>query len=289
MSKSWFSKSDDRTEPTLTGEPPVENLPCRPTLIMGLMNWHIESLRHVFINDIVFSSNATFSIPYFGDRSSVVVLHILNYLDGKSLVTIAKEFGGPIIMTDKELFEMYEKDENTFTYECKDVQAIITNDSFFFHYIPFSSFVKSKYYNDNVSVVVLSCEGIYDLKPLRDNFGVNWSTVAYTKLDICLNEAGKKIIGLNGFPREYVYTKALFVCGECEMFTEFVHPVGSEDDSDSDYEYTKREGSPVVVKIDGKRSVSYFGFVNNMDISFGAIILRLCYASSYDKLESNAA
>jgi hypothetical protein len=46
---------------------------------------------------------------------------------------------------------------------------------------------------------------------------------------------------------------------------------------------TPGSGSPVVTHIDddGLKSVSYFGFVNGLDVSYGHIILRLCYAAHH--------
>ena len=39
-------------------------------------------------------------------------------------------------------------------------------------------------------------------------------------------------------------------------------------------------GSPVIMSLGESKSVSYFGFSNPLDVSYGAIMLKLCYAKA---------
>jgi hypothetical protein len=66
---------------------------------------------------------------------------------------------------------------------------------------------------------------------------------------------------------------------------EHVYPEDFEN-SDSDVENDPvpdpAPGSPVVTHIDGVKSISFFGFVNSLDVSCRASIHRLCYAAYHD-------
>jgi ribonuclease HI len=91
----------------------------------------------------------------------------------------------------------------------------------------------------------------------------------------------------DAFPFGHQYVKANFVVGEGELFTEYQHPEDYEDEEDfPDGPPPPDPGSPVVTLLGKDKSVSYFGFVNPLDVSYGSILLKLCYArlqSSYDK------
>jgi hypothetical protein len=169
-------------------------------------------------------------------------------------------------------------------------QAIIVDDSSFVYESDVRDFVVEQY-NRLTSVVYMAIEGIYDLSLLQRAFGVDWRLAAYTKRNAQLTANGLRIIGRKAFPFHDQYTKANYVSSaghvDEELFTEFVNPDDYKDeleDEDSDYDQgipTPSPGSPVLTSIDGNRSVSYYGFVNPLDVSHGAIILRLCYAAMH--------
>ena len=122
----------------------------------------------------------------------------------------------------------------------------------------------------------MAMEGIFDLSVLRRNFNVDWNLCAYTTRSIELTESGSSIIG-DAFPYSDRYVKANFVTGEGQLFTEHLHPGDYEDEEDYPNGPPPPEpGSPIVTVTRGDKSVSYFGFVNPSDVSYGAILLKLC-------------
>mmetsp|Transcript_30649 Transcript_30649/g.50632 ORF Transcript_30649/g.50632 Transcript_30649/m.50632 type:complete len:334 (+) Transcript_30649:20-1021(+) len=268
----------------LRGPPPV-NLPCKPTLLLGVPDSVIAELSHVLINDLVFASTSCYSSP--PDVTSR--LEVLQFLDGKSLLNLTREYGGSVIISEDEVLDQSTGEvdlKKLNTLKKQEYQAIVVDDTSFIREPEVSQFVQSQF-EKGVSVIVMGIEGIYDLSRLRESLDVDWQLRNYTSRTIQLTEAGKRLLGRDAFPFDSKYIKANLVVGSDELFAEYVNPADYEDDSDyEDGPPAPNPGSPVVTAVRGNKSVSYFGFVNSMDVSYGAIILRLCYAAQHS---SNAA
>lgn len=205
--------------------------------------------------------------------------HLLT-LDGDKLLDIIEKYGGSVIVNENQIINQRtsEVDEKCLTQlEGGDYQAVIVDDTYFIREPKVTQFVMNQYEKGS-SVVVMSIEGIYNLSVLNRKFNVDWNVCAYTSRDIKLTERGKDIIG-DAFPRKNHYIKANFVVGEGPLFTEHQHPEDYEDEEDFPNGPPPPEpGSPFATVMRGSRSVSYFGFVNPLDVSYGAILLKLCYA-----------
>jgi hypothetical protein len=206
---------------------------------------------------------------------SGIKLHVLQYLDGDSLLNMTQAYGGSVVLSDDQVFA-----EGTDQVDMRKLeelsnqryQAIVIDDTCLYREPDLTAFVSSQY-SKGVSVVVVALEGIFNLNVLQQVFGVNWTSREYTTRTIKLTESGKRIIGADAFPFETKYTKALYVVGEKELFMEHVNPDDYET-SDSEVENDPAPdpapGSPIVTHIDGVKSISFFGFVNDLDVSYGA-------------------
>ena len=272
------------TSKPLSGPPPVE-LPCKPTLLLGIPDYVLTELSYVLINDLIFSSTSRYASPL--DASTK--LEILQFLDWPSLLNMTREYGGTVIHPEDDVLDQTtgEVDTKRLNQLSKQkYQAIVVDDTCFIREPAIAQFVLSQY-EKGVSVVVMGMEGIYDLGSLRSSFGVDWNLSAYTTRTIQLTETGKRIIGLRSFPHDTMYVKAHFVVGEHQLFREYINPADYEDDSDyEDGPPAPSPGSPVVTVLRNNKSVSYFGFANTLDVSYGAIILRLCYAAQHNDPDS---
>lgn len=277
----WFSTAPEPKQKALRSAPPGP-LPCDPTLILGLPSWVPENLGDVLRNDLVWSKNSTWTgVPQDAK------LKILENLDGESLLRMTQTFGGTVIVGDDEL---YSTEGNLLEHKLELLarsrfQAIITDDSSMINDPGLATFVASQY-QQGVSVVIWAIEGIFNLAPLNQRFGVDWQLVAYTKRDCMLNDLGRTIISDQAFPFHHKYAKSHFLVGSGELFTAYVNPADYEDDESEDSEGNAvprripdpEAGSAVMCFVEQPfKSVSYFGFVG-LDVSWGAIALRLCYA-----------
>lgn len=134
----------------------------------------------------------------------------------------------------------------------------------------------------------MAIEGLFNLGYMSD-FEVNWHMLAYTKRTVHLTNAGKRLLSEAAFPFESRYTKSHFVTGDGEeLFAELIEEEEEEtdesDDNADDTVPTPQPGSPVITYMNENRCcISYFGFVNPLDVSYGAIIHRLCYAGQYNE------
>lgn len=280
--------SERKREPLylpLEGPPPGPK-PNHPTLLLALPIFISEDLQQVLINDLVYSRTSTLissSQPFLADSAW---LQILDYLPGSDLLTLTRTFGGSIVVGDNEVFEPESAQVNTAIIQEVSrkgpFQAVIVDDTCFYHEPDIRNFVLEQYHQHAASVVYLALEGIFDLTPLNQAMGVDWRVTAYTKRANKLTAAGERIVGWAAFPFHDRYTKASYVVGggaEEELFCEYINP--------DDYDLEEDEiipdpspGSPVLTHIaDGQKSVSYYSFVNPLDVSRGAIVLRLCYAA----------
>ncbi len=148
-------------------------------------------------------------------------------------------------------------------------------------------------YDAGGSVVIATTMGVYTVpEQLAKMFGFRssspWTLTSYTKKSITASPVGLEIFGdVNTILRgeRSVYTKAHFVQApekEC-LFVEYVNPKDYEDDSDyEDGPPSPNKDSPVVThRGPNGGTLSYFGFVNHLDISYGDILMKLVNLSSF--------
>jgi len=254
---------------------------CEPVLVIGLptyKDWG-ENLSNVLIHCLLYATTSTYMNESDDDYEGK--LKHLTSLDGEELMKLSREHNATVIWSENDVLN--EEDEEVDTVRLRelekgDYQAIIVDDTYFIREPDITAFVADKY-EKGASVVVMAIEGIFNISPLRRKFNVDWEFGAYTKRSIKLNDLGKEIIG-DAFPKDSVYTKSHFIVGEGELFTEFQDP---EDYEDEEYYPdglpSPAPGSPVVTVVRGSKSVSYFGFVNWRDVSYGGILWKLCFVS----------
>jgi len=253
---------------------------CKPVLLIGLPSnteW-ANCLSHILIHDILYATTSTFMD---GIHRYEPQLQHLSSLDGKELLHITRKYGGSIIWPIEEVIldGQTEVDKNRLRQLQKgDYQAVIVDDTCFIREPDITNFVVDQY-TKGASVVVMAMEGIFDISLLNRKFNVDWKFLAYTSNTIELTDRGKAIIG-DAFLFEERRVKANFICGKGELFTE-------HQDSEVDYDDVEEypygppppSGSPIVTALRDHKSVSYFGFVNPLDVSYSAILLKLCYAT----------
>jgi hypothetical protein len=279
-----FSQTKRDPLSTPLNKAPPGHQPCAPTLLLGLPSWVAAELGHVLRNDLAFglTSKWYWAVPLD------VKLTFLEFVNGESLIQMTKAFGGSILMCEDEL---YSSDDgklqvNRFLHLQKDdYQAIITDDTSMIRERPIAAFVSDMHHRRGVSVVIMAIEGIFNLSPLRQLFGVDWKLTAYTKRTVQLTRLGQRVLSEDSFPFQDKYCKAHFIEGRGALLSEYVNPSdyeASDSDCMNDPVPDPSPGSPVVMVTQGDRSVSYFGFVNPLDVPYGAIILRLCYASYHE-------
>ena len=70
---------------------------------------------------------------------------------------------------------------------------------------------------------------------------------------------------------------------------EYIDPEDYEDDSDYDEPPSANKYSPVVMHCGGPNGgrISYFGFVNDLDVSWGDIILKLVSEKERENISNN--
>lgn len=279
-----MSSSTDKREPLSKplNQPPPGAIPCLPTLFLGLPHFVLEEMSLVLQNDLLYSSTSEWNKNLPAD----IKLDILENLDAEDHIKVTQAKGGSIIVTEDELYT----NDGTVRSECLNAlrspqderryQAIVTEDSSMIREPAVASFVAEQYHVHGVSVVVMAVEGIFDLSPLNERFGTDWRLAAYTKRVIELTEMGLKIISSDAFPFDKKYVKSLFISTRASeaLFAENINP---DDYEDSDPIPQPSPGSAIVTHLEGTKSISYFGFVNSLDVSYGAIVLRLCYAADH--------
>ena len=254
---------------------------CKPILMIGLPSsgaW-AEYMSHILIHNLLYASNSSYMS---GSDDYEAKLKYLQSLDGNGLLTLTLKHAAATILSENDILDKRTLlvDMNKIRRLEKEVyQAIIVDDTCFIRESDVTAFVM-KQYNRGASVVIMAIEGIYNLSTLNTQFNVNWKFAGYTTRMIELNNLGKQIIG-NAFPLDYHYVKAHFVVGGGELFTEYLCPEDYEDEEDyPDGPPPPSPGSPVITSLGETKSVSYFGFSNPLDVSYGAIILKLCYAKT---------
>lgn len=241
---------------------------CKPILMIGLPSggeW-AEYLAPILIHDLLYSSKSTY--PKTNNDHDEAAWKKLSLLDGSALLDLTQKHNGTVILSEDDVLDQRTGDVDMARLQKLEkggeYQAIIVDDTCFIREPDIASFVMKQYADKGSSVVIMALEGIFDLSAINSKFKVNWKLSAYTKRTVQLTDIGKDVIGEKAFPlSDGKYTKANFVVGGLEMFKENPFP-----------------GSPVVSSLGKTKSVSYFGFVNPSDVSYGAILLKLCYAKT---------
>ena len=272
--KKMFRPSNPReVRKPLTEPPPGSG--TLPILMLGLDPWILEKFTKILHSDLVYRSTWQADMPM---ESKV---EILKKLEVKDLVEMNQAFGGTVAIPGSD---MYTRDGDFVetslqSLEGKSFQAIVVDDTDILNERVVQEFVKRHYEENNTSVVILSIEGVFNISPLNSLFGVSWRSTSYTKESLMLTPAGERLLKRAAFPEIRKYTKALFVQSsnvDEHLFVQYVDPEDYEEEIPDPI-----PGSPVVCHIDGDRAVSYFGFVNSLDIDYGSVILRLCYAAQH--------
>jgi len=207
--------------------------------------------------------------------------HLLS-LNGDDLLFLTNKHAGSTILSEENILNQTTMNvdmEKIRQLEKGDYQAVIVDDSCFIREPDVTAFVM-KQYDKGASVVIVAIEGIFDLSTPNRKFKVNCKLAGYTARSVELNYLGKQIIG-DAFPSGHQYVKAHFIVGGGELFTEYLCPEDYEDEEDyPDGPPPPTPGSPVITLLGDSKSVSYFGCANPLDVSFGAIMLKLCYAKA---------
>mmetsp|Transcript_5819 Transcript_5819/g.12347 ORF Transcript_5819/g.12347 Transcript_5819/m.12347 type:complete len:343 (+) Transcript_5819:87-1115(+) len=260
---------------------PPETLPCKPILTIGLPSsaeW-AESMSHILIHNLLYASTSTYMR---GESDYDYKLKHLMSLKGDELLRLTNEHAASNVLSETQIYYPNSGDVDMKTIrrlEKGDYQAVIMDDTCFIREPDLTAFAM-KQFNKGASVVIVGLEGIFDLSTLNRQFKVNWKCAGYSSRSIELNYLGKQILG-DAFPSDHHYVKAHFIVGGGELFTEYMCPEDYEDEEDyPDGPPPPTPGSPVIMSLGESKSVSYFGFSNPLDVSYGAIMLKLCYAKA---------
>jgi len=258
-----------------------EKLPCKPILMVGLPSnatW-AESMSHILIHNLLYASTSTYMSG--GSDYEAKLKHLLS-LNGDDLLLLVNDHAASTILSETQIYYPKSYDvnkEKIGELERGDYQAVIVDDTCFIREPDVTAFVM-KQCSKGSSVVIMAIEGIFDLSTMNRQFKVNWKFAGYTARSIELNYLGRQILG-DAFPSDQQYVKAHFIVGGGELFTEYLCPEDYEDEEDyPDGPPPPTPGSPVITSLGESKSVSYFGFANSLDVSYGAILLKLCYAKA---------
>mmetsp|Transcript_5352 Transcript_5352/g.6261 ORF Transcript_5352/g.6261 Transcript_5352/m.6261 type:complete len:307 (-) Transcript_5352:104-1024(-) len=301
----FANQRDDREplSPPLSTAPPGPH-PTPPTLFLGAPEYFVTQCDDVLRNDLVFSSNAKPIHSFLEGKIEDLQLPILNYLSGKDVLCLSRALmGGSVIVTDDELIARGNASsfiENENGNALGDVyRGAISTDEWFdvdAEYQPLANNVFQALrtmYNAGCHVVMAATTGVYTApRQLCTIFQIEsqWTLRSYTTHTICKTELGRRILR-DAFPFQNKYIKGHFVGAPMEecLFLEHVDPADyeysecSDSDNDNDPVPDPCMDSPIVVHFGGNGGcLAYFGFVNDLDVSFGAIMLRLVNASYYN-------
>jgi len=169
--------------------------------------------------------------------------------------------------------------------------GVITTDDWFdvdVEYQPIANSIfrtLKEMYHSGGSVLIVATMGIFSVPQQISamfEFVSPWTYNAYTKMYVTTTTLGEEILG-DAFPMDHVYTKANFIGALKEdcLFEEYIHAEDYEDDSDYDEVPSPNQDSPIVrhCGLNGGK-IFYFGFVNNLDVSYGDIFLKLMHPST---------
>jgi hypothetical protein len=265
--------------PPLTSAPPGPT-PCRPALFLGVSEWFAESCGDVLRNDLVFSTNAKAIHPILQGKMEQAL--ILNFLNGKEILVMSNALnGGSTIVTDEDLL----KDNSLATKKPKKgwFRGVIVTDDWFDVDPEYQTLTNNMIetlktmYDSGCSVIVAASMGVFSVPQTLSSvfqFAQPWDLTAYTSKRLITTPVGKSILG-NAFPNKSVYAKANFIQAPREESL-LIECINSEDYDSDEEEPEPNTDSPIVVhKSKNGGCVSYFGFVNDLDVSYGAIMLQL--------------
>ena len=257
-------------------ESPSKQLPCNPTLFLGVADWAVEALTTVVAYDLAFAKTSSYQ-PNLSNRN--LVLDTLSSLEGKDLLQLTKQHGGSVIVREEELYDDSVVIQDRLNDSAETMyNAIIVGDHEVISIPEITRFCSKQFHNKKVSVVIMALEGLYDISVINDTFGVHWHYAAYTKRDLCLSASGEKILSSRAFPSKSQYIKANYIRSD---WPEEEHLLMNDPESEDN-----DPGSAVVASIRKSNAVSYFGFVSSPLELYGPIIHRLCYAAEIQQLQT---
>ena len=260
--RSDYSKNQWRKDP--------DTSKCSACIEQGNSNVHVE--------DIEVSS----SVPNDSSQLPILFLGVPSwYFDTcrEKMNTQPLE-----VITDDMVLE--EPSKAKISNVSQKYKGVIATDDWFdvdYEYQPIANAifqVLKDMYKGGGSVVIATTMGVFSVPQQISKmfqFSPSWTLAAYTKRTIITTSKGKGILK-EAVAARPIYTKAHFVQApkeEC-LFEEHINP----EDYDSDYSDEPpqpSQESPVVMHCGGpnKGRISYFGFVNDLDVSWGDIILKL--------------
>ncbi|KAL3943200.1 MAG: hypothetical protein SGBAC_002730 [Bacillariaceae sp.] len=275
--------------PELVSAPPGPQ-PCLPSLLLGVDEWWMEHCEDVLRNDLVFSSRARALHPLMKGRHDQV--HILNYLSGKDLIALSKATnGGSLMVSVDDLIQNNRIRNEIHPSPEGRYHGVVLTDQWFdvdeeYQALATSLFRAAKVmYDRGCSVVFVATAGVYSAPTSISalfQLGQQWRLTNYTKHDLVKTAVGETILQ-SAFPSKAVYTKAHFVSAP-EAESLLIENVNPHDYDSDDSMPTPNTSSPLVVHRDADGNnggcVSYFGFVNPLDVSWGATTLKLLYLNA---------
>jgi len=286
----FFGGKSKNLAPPLSKAPPGPQ-PSPPSLFLGAFDWWVEKCGDLIRSDLTFSSNAKIMHQALEGKIEDLQLHILNFLPGEDLINLCKALdAGSVIVSESQLMSFedlrnfFENGEREHSY-----RSVIITDQWFdvdSEYQPLANEIFCKlrqFYNKGCSVIIGGPMGVFSATTTISNlFDLEWSFASYTTKSMKKTRIGERILG-DSFPFEVQYLKSNFIKAPPNESL-FIEHINSEEYSDdSDYEFGPPEPStdtPVAVHFrEEGGSISYFGFVNSLDVSYGAMMLRLANAT----------
>jgi len=266
--------------------------PCLPCLFFGVSDFFVEECGDVLRCDLVFSTNAKVVHPLLSGEKSLQLL-VLNFLCSKDVLSISYALeGGSKIVSDSDIINQGNNLKDFVqTTALGKYRGVICTDEWFDvdpEYASLSEDViasMKSMYDMGCSVIFAAVMGVFAApRQISKLFEIqtDWELTAYTKRSVSLTQKGKSILG-DSFPFENAYLKSNFLSAPKEelLFIEYIDPGDYEDPDYEDYSVPEPSpDSPVVIHFSPSGGcVSYFGFVNPLDVSYGAILLKLLNAS----------
>lgn len=263
---------------------PADPQPCLPALFLGVDDWVIESCEDVLRNDLVFSTRARPLSPIMKGRQEQI--HILNFLNGQELLNLSKATeGGSLIVGFEDLAKNDRLKEGIHPCPEGRYRGVIVTDDWFDVDEDYSELASNllqalkNMYQSGCSVIFRPTEGLFTAPEIISSIfelSQPWRLVAYTTKQLVASPLGKSILG-SSFPSKGVYTKVHCVSAppEQRLVVQYVDP--DEYDSEDDIPEPIPATPLPLYRNNSGGSVCYFGFANSLDVSFGAILLKLIH------------
>ena len=254
----------------------------------------MEECGDVLRCDLVFSTNAKVIHPLLSGEKSLQLL-ILNFLCSKDVLSISHALeGGSKIVSDSDIINQGNNLKDFVqTTAWGNYRGVICSDEWFDVDAEYESLSEDviasmkSMYDMGCSVVFAAVMGVFAApRQISKLFEMetDWELTAYTSRSVSLTQKGTSILE-DSFPFESTYLKSNFLSApkeEC-LFIEYVDPgdyLYEDSDYDDDSVPEPSPDSPVVIHFSPSGGcVSYFGFANSLDVSYGAILLKLLNAS----------